>query len=46
MNDKSTAPISKGFEEKKLKARNVETTFVGDFQTGYIGLLHHTVVDR
>ena len=30
----STAPISKGFEQKKLKAPNAETAFVSDFQTG------------
>ena len=35
MNDsyvaKSTAPISKGFKEKKLKAPNAEKVFVNDF---------------
>ena len=33
MNDKSTMPISEGLKEKKLKAPNLETAFVSDFQT-------------
>ena len=33
MNGKSTAPISKGLKEKKLKAPNAETAFVSDHQT-------------
>ena len=40
----STAPISKGFKEKKLKAPNAETAFVSDL--GLLGLLHISYYTR